>query len=414
MRPRVLLVTPPNSYRTLAYIKAAQSLGIDLLVASSGKHALVTSVSGGVHIDLNDSESVALLLGENETRPFAGVVATDDHTVEISSQIANQLGLPHNPPSAARLSRRKDLARPCLRKAGVPVPDHRLINLAQPLSSQIDGFGFPCVVKPVSLSGSRGVIRADTRGELETALSRIRQILRGEGDLPAEESGYALMEHFIPGPEVALEGLLQRGRLQVLAIFDKPDPMDGPFFEETYYISPSRHDQADLNKVRQRVEDACRAYGLSEGPIHAELRLHDGDAWMMEIASRTIGGDCARLLRFETGHGLEELVIAQAAGQSMSTESGKGAAGVLMIPVPERGILRRVEGVLAACRVPCIEDIQITIREGYELVPLPEGSRYLGFVFARAETPDAVEQALREAHSKLNIVTAPIIGTASL
>lgn len=409
MRPRVLLITPPNSYRTLAYIKAAQLLGIDLLVASSGEHALVTSMSGGVHIDLHDRNSVARLVGEHEVHAFAGVLATDDHTVELASEIAHQLRLPHNPPAAARLSRRKDLARQCLREVGVPVPDHRLINLAESLSSQIGDFGFPCVVKPLSLSGSRGVIRADNRGALEKALSRIRWILGGEGELPDEERNYALMERFIQGPEIALEGLLYRGSLQVLAVFDKPDPMEGPFFEETYYVSPSRHGQAILNKVRQRVEQACRAYGLSEGPVHAELRLYAGDAWMMEIASRTIGGDCARLLRFETGHGLEELVLAQTAGLPISTASDGGAAGVLMIPIPGHGILRRVEGVLAARRVPCIEDIQITIREGYELVPLPEGSRYLGFVFARAETPDEVEQALREAHSKLDIVTAPVL-----
>lgn len=409
MRPRVLLITPPNSYRTLAYIKAAQSLGIDLLVASSGEHALVTSMSGGVHIDLYDPASVARLVSEHEAHAFVGVLATDDYTVELASRIACQLGLPHNPPSATRLSRRKDLARRCLRAAGVPVPDCRLINLTEPLSSQIDESGFPCVVKPLSLSGSRGVIRADNRNELEKALSRIQWILRDEGGLPDEESHSALMERFIPGPEIALEGLLCRGKLQVLAVFDKPDPMEGPFFEETYYVSPSRHDEASLDKVRQRVEQACRAYGLNEGPIHAELRLHAGDAWMMEMASRTIGGDCARLLRFDTGHGLEELVLAQAAGQPINTASGAGAAGVLMIPIPERGILRRVEGVLAARRVPCIEDVQITIREGYELVPLPEGSRYLGFVYARAQTPDVVEQALREAHSKLKIVTAPVL-----
>jgi hypothetical protein len=195
----------------------------------------------------------------------------------------------------------------------------------------------------------------------------------------------------------------------VLAIFDKPDPLEGPFFEETYYTTPSRRALVEQALIRQRLEAACHAYGLCEGPVHAELRLSEGDAWIMEVASRTIGGDCARLLRFGTGHGLEELVLAQAAGHPLPAVPEQGGAGVLMIPIPRHGILRRVEGVLAARRVRFIEDVEISRREGYELVPLPEGASYLGFIFARAPTPEQAEQALREAHGKLNIVVAPVM-----
>ena len=202
--------------------------------------------------------------------------------------------------------------------------------------------------------------------------------------------------------------MLHHGELRVLALFDKPDPLEGPFFEETYYITPSRLDAGTQALIRQRVAQACAAYGLVTGPVHAELRLHDGEAWILEVAARTIGGQCARLLRFGTGHGLEEQVIAEALGQALTPNADNGAAGVLMIPIPRAGILRRVEGLLAAQRMPYIEDIEISVREAYELVPLPEGASYLGFIFARAPTPELAEQALREAHACLNIVVAPV------
>lgn len=409
MQARILLVAPSGSYRTFAYIEAAQSLGIDLLVASSGRHSLVTPLVGGLHLDVDDPAALQRLLEAGRESPFAGVIATDDQTVEIASRVAEALGLAHNPLGAARFSRRKDLARQCLDKAGLPVPRHRVVDLRTPLDPQLDGIDYPCVVKPLSLSTSRGVIRADDQSQLQAAILRVRALLAAEAALGSEEKDLLLVERFISGPELAVEALLHRGQLQVLAVFDKPDPMEGPFFEETYYVTPSRHAPAVQFLIRKRLKEACRAYGLCEGPVHAELRLSEGDAWIMEIASRTIGGDCARLLRFGTGHGLEELVLAQAAGHPLPAVPEQGGAGVLMIPIPRHGILRRVEGVLAARRVRYIEDVEISRREGYELVPLPEGASYLGFIFARAPTPEQAEQALREAHAELDIVVAPVM-----
>jgi biotin carboxylase len=277
----------------------------------------------------------------------------------------------------------------------------------EPLAPQLAGLAYPCVVKPIALSGSRGVIRADSPAELLAACERVRAIL-GEVDDP-EERSRLLVEGFVPGPELALEGLLHDGGLRVLALFDKPDPLDGPFFEETYYVTPSRRGAATQALIARRVQEACRAFGLTQGPVHAEVRLWGGDAWVLEVAARTIGGQCARLLRFGTGRGLEELVLAQAAGLPLEVAEPDQAAGVLMIPTPVRGLLRRVEGVLAALRVPLVEDVEISVREGYPLVPLPEGSTYLGFVFARGPTPEQVERALREAHACLRVVTAPLL-----
>jgi biotin carboxylase len=387
---------------------------VDVLVASEGQCSLVGELAGGLHVDLSDPAAVDVLLAANRERPFCGVVATDDGCVELGSRIARALDLPHNPLQAARYSHRKDLARQVLAAAAVSVPEFRVVNLAEFLVPQLEGLVFPCVVKPLSLSGSRGVIRADTQEQLLSACARIQALLAGESLHDEFAAAHVLIEGFVPGPEVALEGLLNNGELEVLAIFDKPDPMDGPFFEETYYITPSRHSAADQADIIACARAACAALGLSEGPIHAEIRLADKGCVVLEVASRTIGGECARLLSYGTGHSLESLVIAHATGKPLEIQAETGGAGVLMIPITAAGIMRRVEGITAARAVPFVEDILINIREGYELVPLPEGSSYLGFMFARAPTPEQAEAALRAAHEKLKIVVAPLMKVEKL
>lgn len=406
---RLLLITPPNSYRTAAYLAAARRRGIPVLVASEGRHSLVSEIAGGLHIDLQDPAAFDRLVAANRSGPFAGVIATDDACVELGSRIAGKLALPHNPRQAARFSRRKDLSRQALAAAGVPVPVHRVIDLGRPLAPQLEDVDYPCVVKPVALSASRGVIRADDPGETVSACERIQRIISRESVPGSFEAGHVLLETFVSGPEIALEGLLYAGRLSVLAIFDKPDPLEGPFFEETYYITPTRRDAPVRQRIVERVTAACRALGLQEGPVHAEVRLAGSEVVILEVAARTIGGDCARLLQFGTGHGMEDLVIAHALGKPLPVEPQEGAAGVLMIPIGAAGILRRIEGITSARAVPFIEDIVISIRDGYELVPLPEGGSYLGFIFAHAPTPEQAEAALRQAHDKLRVVVAPLL-----
>ncbi len=405
---RLLLLAPPGSYRTAAYLRAARRLGVEAVVASTGRHPLVGG-AGGLNLALPDLDAaLRTILASAETGPgFSAVIATDDLTVDLAGLVARELGLPGNTPLAARLSRRKDLARRRLAEAGLPVPAHRVVDLRAPLAPQAEGFPFPCVIKPLALSGSRGVIRADDVEALESLRARVAAIA-ATAPFP-DERDHALLEAYLPGDEVALEGMLVDGRLEVLALFDKPEPLIGPCFEESYYVTPSRHPGAVQARVAERVAQACAAYGLRHGPVHAEARLHDGDAWLLEVAARTIGGDCARLLDFGAGVGLEELVIARALGRPLQTSREAGAGGVLMLPTPCAGILRRVEGVLEASRVPGVEAVEISVREGYELVPLPEGESYLGFVFARADTPAAVERALRAAHACLRIVTAPVL-----
>ncbi len=403
---RVLLIAPAHSYRIPAYSSAADALGVSLVLASDGRHSLVPRAAEGLHVDFNEPErSCRRLVEAIRKEPVSAVVATDDAATELSSRVARSIGLPHNPPAAVRVARRKDIARAVLARAGVRVPCFRTIDLRHVLGAQIAGIGYPCVVKPLAMAASRGVIRADSPQELLAACRRVEKII--SSSFEEDERRTILVEDFVPGREVAMEGILRNGRLHPLALFDKPDPLDGPFFEETYYVTPSRLAPAHQERVVATVADACRAYDLREGPVHAELRVNGEDAWVIEVAARTIGGECARLLDFGAGRSLEELVLSHALGRPLDYEAMSRAAGVLMIPTARAGTLRRVEGVLEASRVPGVVEVVIAVREGYELIPLPEGGAYLGFVFARADTAEEVEAALRQAHACLRVVVAP-------
>jgi biotin carboxylase len=296
--------------------------------------------------------------------------------------------------------------------AGCPVPIHCLIDISKPLARQMSGLPWPCVIKPLNMSASRGVIRANNEEEFMNACDRIRNIISESID--EFERSHVLVEDYIDGIEIAYEGYLHGGELHTLAVFDKPDPLTGPFFEETIYVTPSRLEADTLRIVKQRVQQSCTAFGLTTGPIHAELRVNARDAWILEVASRTIGGDCARTLDSGTSKSLEQLTVSLATGDPVETPAINQSRGVMMIPIRQAGLLRRVEGILAARKVPHIDKIDIVISEGHELIPLPEGNQYLGFIFALADTPEEVTAALRSAHDKLNFVTAPIIKLASV
>ena len=265
--------------------------------------------------------------------------------------------------------------------------------------------GLPCVVKPLSLSGSRGVIRANDFDQARAAVSRVREILAAAGH---DDGAPLLLESYLPGAEVAVEGLLRRGQLEILAIFDKPDPLEGPYFEETLYVTPSRLGATVLAEVERVTARAALALGLREGPLHAELRVHEGNASVLELAARSIGGLCSRALRFGAGVSLEQLILRHALGLTLEELPREpGAAGVMMIPIPRGGTLAQVGGQERARAVPGVGGVEITIARGRPVVPLPEGDRYLGFLFAHGLTPAAVERSLRDAHRCLDIRIEP-------
>jgi phosphoribosylaminoimidazole carboxylase (NCAIR synthetase) len=414
---RLLLLLPTVTYRTVAFVEAARRCGVDLTVASERPSTFErANPTGLVTLDFADpTHAAAQALAFSRAHHVHGVVAVDDDTAVVAAAIAQQLGLRGNPVAAARAARDKYQQRQLLAAAGVGVPRFELLTIAADPDLLASRAAYPCVLKPLQLSASRGVIRADTPAEFVAAFERVKRILEQEGCVhPASRS--ILVEAFVPGREVAVEGLVTRGSLRVLAIFDKPDPLDGPFFEETIYVTPSRLPRPAQQAITACAQAAVDALGLQEGPVHAELRHNDRGAWLIELAARPIGGRCSGALRFEireAGNGkreasLEEIIIRHALGLELPTlEREHQASGVMMIPVPGAGVLRDVRGIDAAQAVPLVEEVVITMHAGQTLVPWPEGSRYPGFIFARGGTSEAVEAALRAAHARLEFLTEP-------
>ena len=402
---RLLLLLPTTTYRTEAFVEAAHKLGVELVCASERPSTFEELAPDSlITLDFADPEASAeTVAGFARRLPIDAVVPVDDQTTVVAAAISQRLGLKANALPAVSAARDKHAMRRCLSEAGVPVPRFRLVRLSGDPAVTARQVEYPCVLKPLALSASRGVIRADHAGEFVTAFRRITAILESvEAPMPDEARRALLVEEFVPGSEVALEGLLIGGTLHVLALFDKPDPLDGPFFEETIYVTPSRLPEAAQTRIAAVTRDACSSLGLTEGPIHAELRVSERGPFVLEIAARSIGGLCSRTLTFGTGLSLEELILCHALGRPLqSLERERRAAGVMMIPIPRAGRLAAVHGADEAAAVEHVDEVAITMHPGQEVIPLPEGWQYLGFIFARAATPDVVEEALRRAHARL-------------
>ncbi len=416
---RILLLASTQSYRTDDFARAAQKLGVDAIVGTNRCHQLAglwpTEAFGSVEIGFRDEErAVAHVVELATTTPLDAIVPTDDPTAEIAARASARLGLPGNSIASAVTARNKRRMREALRLAQVPSPAFDVFDEHEDPERIAQTVGYPCVVKPLLCSASRGVIRADDPASFVIAWRRLAALLATPALHAVEDpDGHRiLVEAFVPGPEVALEGLLSQARLTVLALFDKPDPLDGPFFEETIYLTPSRHSPSLQTEAAAVAQRAAQAIGLSEGPIHAELRLshtapYVSGATVIEVAARSIGGLCSRTLRFGLGDtSLEELVIRQALALPLGELDRPGAAGVMMLPIAKGGVLQAVDGVEAARAVPLVEDVQVTAELGQVLEPAPEGASYLGFVFARGQRPDEVEAALRQAHACLRFTVA--------
>ena len=403
----VVLIAPSGSYRIAPYLNAALALGIGLIVVSNSKHSLIPEVAKGITVDFSDiSQARSIILSAIEQSNIVCVLATDDSCVDLSNQIARHLNLPHNPTTATGLTHRKDLARQALKQAGCNTPNFQIIPIKGVVDIDLD-IDYPVVVKPLSLSGSRGVIRANDHAEFVKAAQRIDSIL-DHSEQTGFERQHLLVEAYLDGPEFAVEGFMIDGTFHLLTIFDKPEPMTGPYFEETYYLTPSQLENKSRQALINEIANCCKAYGLEHGPVHAEARITSSGPILLELAARTIGGQCGQLIEFSLQQKLEQLVILGMCGHLPEISDKADAAGVLMIPITDSGLLKRVEGLTDAMQVKYIKDIEIHIRDGYELVPLPEGSSYLGFIFAQGPSYDETFLALKSAYQKLRFVTQPI------
>lgn len=414
---RLLLFTAKLGYQTRSFEDAARALGVELLYVTDRCHQLEDPWGDraiAVHFETPDAAAYAVL-ERVRSEPVDGILALGDRPAVAAAYAARGLGIPYNHPAAVEACRSKLRMREVFREAGLLTPWFRKIALHPSPEPALLGIAYPCVLKPLSLSASQGVIRANTREEFVAAASRIKRLLESPEIRATREPhlDQMLVEGYIPGREVAVEGLLSEGVLRILAIFDKADPLEGPFFEETIYITPSRQSDSQQQAIECCAQEAARALGLSHGPIHAEFRINENGVWPLEIAPRPIGGLCSRALRFgraDTVHrsSLEELLLRHALelpGSDLPRE--QTASGVIMIPVPQSGILEKVDGEDAALATPGITQLIISARLHDYIAAWPEGSSYLGFLFAQGKTSEEAEAALRQAHSKLNFKITP-------
>jgi biotin carboxylase len=400
---RVLLLVPTGTYRAADFLTAAARLGVEVVVGSERRQAMAGSMGDrAVVVPLHHVPAAVDVIEDlHRHRPLDAVLAIDDQGLAVAAAASERLGTTHNPLDAVAATRDKAELRARLAASGVPQPDYRVVGPGDRVTDAAADIGYPCVVKPVSRSGSQGVIRVDDPDQSSAAEGRVRAIVGRAEPL--------LVERFVPGAEVAVEALLEAGNLRILAVFDKPDPLDGPFFEETIYVTPSRQPSPVLAAVTGTVAAGAEAIGLREGPVHAELRIGpQGRLVVLEVAARSIGGLCARALRFGAGVSLEEVVIRHAIGAGVGGLMREPqASGVMMLPIGGAGVLERVDGRSDALAVDGLVGLEITIPMGRPVVPLPEGDRYLGFVFARGPHPADVELSLRKAAACLRVVLGP-------
>lgn len=410
---QILLLLPTASYRNEAFLAAGKALGVEIITAADYCHQLAPSWGLApilaLHFD-RPVEAAETVLKSLKRKPDA-VLAVDDTGLDLAALLADRLALPGNPPQAVRLTRDKLAFRQLQQQHGFPCPGFQHLADDDDPVSLLPAIGFPAVVKARQLSASRGVIRVNTEQEYRQAVSWARDI-QSKAERDARALGL-IIEDFIPGSEHALEGMLNAGKLTPLALFDKPDPLDGPYFEETIYVTPSRLPEKTQTEILAAVQNICRLSGLTTGPIHAEMRINPAGVWLLEVAARSIGGLCGRVLTHALGMTIEQLILRQALGLPLlppphsAHSANENAAGVMMIPVPRRGIYHGVHNLEAALKIPGITEIRMAMHPGQTLLPPPEGASYLGFIFSRAATPAAAEIALRTAHHLLAFDIAP-------
>ena len=414
---RLLLFATKLGYQTRSFNAAAEKLGVELAFVTDrcgrmddpwNDHAL------SAHFEAPETAARAIVEAQRGLR-VDGVLALGDRPGPTAAYVARGLGLLHNHPASVEACRNKLRTREVFREAGIPVPWFRGVSLNAMPEPALLGINYPCVLKPLSLSASQGVVRANNREEFVTGAARLKKLLDSP-EIRATRGpnlDQMLVEGYLPGREVAVEALLTEGMLRILAILDKPDPLEGPYFEETIYVTPSQLPDSGQRAIESSLRSAVRALGLTHGPVHTEFRLNEQGVWPIEVAPRPIGGLCARALRFcladgEKEIGLEELLLRHTLGLPGGDALREAAAsGVMMIPVPRSGVLENVEGEESARQIPGITSLEITARVHDYIAAWPEGASYLGFLFAKGDAPAAVEAALRTAHAQLKFTLTP-------
>lgn len=399
MSPRVLVVLPTETYRAADFVNAARATGVELAIASESDLPLVAS-DRQVLIDCaqvhQSAEAIAALAS---TTPVDAIIAADDAGVEIAALASELIGLPTSPAGSVHATLDKSLMRASLLAAEIAQPRFEVVGVGG-AAAAAERIGYPVVTKPRTRTASIGVVRSNDAGDLEIAAGIAERHQRAD-----DGSATILVEEYLDGPEISLEGMVWDGVVETLAIFDKPDQPSGPFFPESTFVTPSTLSRREVAEVEATVQRATRAIGLTHGPIHAELRIVAAVPKVLEIAGRSIGGLCGRALTFGLmGDSIESLLIRQSLGmRRVGSSRQPGASGVLMIPIERSGTLTSVTGLDRAAEIEGVWNVEMTVPLGADVVAPPHGDRYLGFVFARSHDRATTVRALRTAASVIEV-----------
>lgn len=351
--------------------------------------------------DRSSKEVAAYVERQCEGLLVSGVLASDDWDVVAAAMIADKLGLRFVGVETALAATNKFLMRQRLRNGGAVVPDFQCFAIGDNAGEIAKSLRFPVVIKPTYGQGSLGVIRADTVDEFEKAFQYTSRIIVDLDMRPSavrDRSGI-LVEQYIPGEEYTVELLMHEGKPYSLAVFEKPDPLEGPYFEEGIYVTPIRRDEKIRSLLVEAAIRGSRALGIETGPCHCELRLSGELPYILEIAARPIGGFCSQVFADLMGFDLHDLVLQNAVGLPvMPPPIADGVAlGVMMLPVPGRGNLARVSGVDRALDIDGIMSVKIHVEAGSRILPYPEQSCYIGTVLATGSSADEVVARLKSA-----------------
>ena len=405
----VILIIPSASYRTGPFMNAIKKLDLKVLVISDKSQVFSGKYPDNlIIINFNHWKDKSVEISKwAKNNGLKAVIGVDEESIVLAANLSNFLNVDHNSIESVLLTKNKYLMRTELKKTGLCSPWFKIFSIYESSNKIINEISFPCVIKPTFLSGSRGVMRVNTKKELSEGIKTLNELLSLDElrKRAGKQSDYIMIEEYIPGKEVAIEGIVSEGKLTMLAIFDKPELLEGPTFEETIIVTPSVLTKKIQYSLLETLQIVVKALGIVKGPVHAEARINKNGNYILECASRSIGGLCSKVLEFQGGISLEELILRAYLGRNIEKSKLIGnARGVMMMPTEKKGILKEIGGVKDALVVNGVTDLQITVKPGEKLQPLPKGDRYLGFIFAEGNNQEFVINALKNAWSKIEIV----------
>jgi len=360
-----------------------------------------------VPVETNDVESVTRQLEEIHRRePVDALLTFSDYYVAIVAEAAARLGFRYLDPEAARACRNKAETRAALQRAGLPVPGFRVLSSIEEAWRAAQEVAYPCVLKPVSESSSKGVRLVHDAEELLAHFREVHGWRENARRQPLE--GKVLVEEFLDGPELSVETFTrERGQTQVIGVTTK-HLSEPPHFVEMGHDFPSRIEADRGAALAAAALAALAALGYDFGPAHTEVRLTAAGPVVVEVNPRLAGGMIPELVFHALGVDLVGALFAQLTGGEPNLAPRRAAwASIRFLTAPRHGRLAMVRGVEEARRLPGVREVTLGKRPGDEIRPAEEATHRLGHVITSGPDPLQVIREADAALASLEVVVAP-------